>query len=142
MAFSWDFTTTGVAITGLKPSALLTLDTSKLTPANVLALENALYGTAGTSPRLPLPDEVIAMFAGAITLVTPVAPTFTVGTGVIVIPTVVGVAYRRGDTNALVANGASITIPAGSSIIIKAVPASGSFAFTANSDDAYSFVRP
>lgn len=141
LTFSWQFVTTPVAVTGLKPTALLTIDSSKVTSGNLTTLENALYGTAGTSPRLPLPDEVIAMFAGAQTTVTPVAPTFVSTTGVITIPTVTGVTYRRADTNAVVTGTTTIAGGAGASLIIRATPASGAYVFAANSDDDWSFVR-
>jgi len=141
ITFSWAFTTTPVPVSGLKNSALLVVDSTKVTPANLTALENALYGTAGTSPRLPLPDEVISMFAGALTTVTPQAPTFVSATGVITIPSVTGVVYRRADTNAVVAAG-TVTIAGstGASLVIKAVPAAG-YVFSTNADDDWSFVR-
>lgn len=141
LAFSWDFSTTPVAVSGLKPTAILTIDSTKVTPANLQALEDALYGTAGTSPRLPLPDEVIGMFAGAQTAVTPTAPTFVSATGVITIPTVTGVTYRRADTNAVVTGTVTIAGGAGASLVIKAAPTNGTYKFTANADDDWSFVR-
>lgn len=141
LAFSWDFSTTAVSVAGLKPSAILTIDSSKVSSANLLVLENALYGTASTTPRLPLPDEVIAMFAGAQTMVTPLAPTFVSTTGVITIPTVTGVVYRRADTNAIVTGTTTIAGTTGASLVIKAAPLNGTFAFTINSDDDWSFVR-
>jgi hypothetical protein len=52
-----------------------------------------LYGTSGTDPRLPLPEEVIAVFSGTVTQVTPVAPTYNSSTHTITIPTVTGVQY-------------------------------------------------
>src|SRR5512140_2579877 len=109
LSFSWDFTTTPVAVTGLKNTALITVDSTKVVAANLTSLEDALYGTAGTAPRLPLPDEVIGMFAGAQTAVTPVAPTFVSTTGVITIPSVTGVTYYRADTEAVVPTG-TVTI--------------------------------
>jgi hypothetical protein len=141
IVFSWTFTTQPVIITGLKPSALVTIDSSKVAAANLQALTDALYGTAGTSPRLPLPDEVVTMFAGTITLVTPVAPTFVPATGVITIPTVTGVQYRRSDTNAVVTGTTTIAGTTGASLVIRATPATGAYAFTPNSDDDWSFVR-
>lgn len=139
ITFSWELTTTPVPVTGLKPTAILTIDSTKVPAANLLALENALYGTAGTSPRLPLPDEVIAMFAGVQTAVTPTAPTATTA-GVITIPTVVGVTYRRADTNAVVTG--TVTIPTiGQSVVIRATPASGLYKFTANVDDDWAFTK-
>lgn len=141
LSFSWEITTQPVAVTGLKPTSLLTIDSTKVTLANLQALEDALYGTAGTSPRLPLPDEVIAIFAGAQTTVTPLAPTFVSTTGVITIPSVTGVQYRRADTNAVVTGTTTIAGGVGASLIIRANPASGAYKFIANADDDWSFVR-
>jgi hypothetical protein len=141
ITFSWAFSTTAVPVTGLKPTALLTIDSTKVDGTNLATLENALYGTAGTQPRLPLPDEVIGMFSGTQTLVTPEAPTFVSTTGVITVPTVAGVTYRRSDTNAVVIGNTTIAGPAGTSLVIRAVPASGLYGFTPNSDDDWSFTR-
>jgi len=140
ITFSWEVTTTPVPVTGLKPTAIITIDSSKVSAANLAALEDALYGTAGTNARLPLPDEVIAIFAGGQTAVTPTAPTFTPATGAIVIPTVTGVTYRRADTNAVVSG--TVTIPtSGQSLVIRATPASGAYKFAPNVDDDWSFTR-
>lgn len=66
MTFSWTFTTTPVEVTNLKPTALITVDSTEVTPAELATLEDILYGTdtpaPGVAPRLPLPDEVISMF--------------------------------------------------------------------------------
>lgn len=141
MTFSWDFSTTAQAVTNLKPTALLTIDSTKVNSGNLTTLENALYGTAGTNPRLPLPDEVIAMFAGAQTLVTPTIPTFVSATGVITIPVVTGVTYRRADTNAIVTGTTTIAGTTGASLVIRATPSTGAYAFTTNADDDWTFVR-
>lgn len=138
--FSWDFSTTPVAVTGLKPTAILTIDSTKVPAANLQALEDAIYGTAGANSRLPSPDEVIAMFAGSQTAVTPTAPTATAA-GVITIPTVTGVQYRRADTNAVVTGSVTITGGIGSSLIIRANPASGSYKFAPNVDDDWLFTK-
>lgn len=142
ITFSWEFTTTSVPVQGLKPTSLLVIDSTKTTPANLKSLEDILYGTAGVDARLPLPDEVIQMFVGAQTEVTPVQPTFDAPTGVITIPTVTGVQYKRGDTGANVAGGATVTIAtAGESMVIQAVPLSGIYKFAPGSDDDWSFTR-
>lgn len=60
--FSWEFTTTAVPVTDLKPTALLTIDSTKVVPSELAALELMLYGDEATEAKLPLPDEVIAMF--------------------------------------------------------------------------------
>jgi hypothetical protein len=140
LSFSWDFSTTPVAVTGLKPTAILTVDSTLVPSANLQALEDALYGTAGTEPRLPLPDEVIEMFAGAQTEVTPVAPTFVSATGVITIPTVTGVVYRRADTNAIVSGTVTIGV-AGASLVIQAFPSTDAYKFSAYADNDWSFTR-
>jgi len=61
MALSWELTTTPVPVPGHKPTALLTIDSTKVLEADLQALEAVLYG--GTSaPKLPTPTEVLAMF--------------------------------------------------------------------------------
>ena len=65
ITFSWEFKTTPVSVTGLKPTANLTIDSTKADAENLALLESILYGTAAeggseaVDARLPLPDEVI-----------------------------------------------------------------------------------
>lgn len=140
ITFSWEVTTTPVPVPGLKPTALITIDSSKVSAESLKTLEDALYGTEGTNARLPLPEEIIAIFAGGQTVVTPTEPSFEPATGVITIPTVVGVTYRRADSNAVVTG--TVTIPtAGQSLVIRATPASGAYKFAPNVDDDWSFTR-
>lgn len=94
MELSWDLTTTPVEVPGFKPAATLTLDSTKISAAKMLEIENILYGTEGVEPRLPLPAEIIAILSGASTEVEPTAPTYNAATKVITIPTVTGVEYR------------------------------------------------
>lgn len=140
ITFSWTFTTTPVAVTGYKPSALLTIDSSQIVPAKLVLIEDILYGTAQLSPRLPLPDEVMEIVDNSQTVVTVLEPTFVANTGVITIPTVTGVTYRRADTNAIVTGTVTIAA-AGASLTIKAAPASGLYTFSAASDDDFVFTR-
>ena len=58
ITFSWEITTTPVNVTGHKPTALLTIDSTKADPAKLAALEKILYGDTEVEPRLPLPNEV------------------------------------------------------------------------------------
>ena len=58
ISFSWSVTTTPVEVTGLKPTALLTIDSTKVEKTKLKALEDVLYGTESGTPRLPLPNEV------------------------------------------------------------------------------------
>lgn len=67
--FSWEFTTTPVAVTGFKPTSLITIDSTNFTETDaktrLQALEDALYGTTDAEPHLPTPDEVITMLKGS-----------------------------------------------------------------------------
>lgn len=67
ITFSWEFTTTPVAVTGHKPTAHIEIDSTKADPTCLAALEAKLFGTETDEPQLPLPDEVK-------TLMTPVGP--------------------------------------------------------------------
>lgn len=69
ITFSWEFTTTPVALSGHKPVACLTIDSTKVDSTKLKNLENKLYGvstttgenaTAGSAAYLPLPAEVIS----------------------------------------------------------------------------------
>lgn len=140
ITFSWELTSVPVAVTDLKPTSILTIDSTQVDSTDLTTLENALYGTVGTDPRLPLPDEVIAIFAGAQTMVTATAPTFVSSTGVITIPTVTGVTYRRADTNAIVTGTVTIAT-SGGHMTITAGPTNGSYALNTYSDDDWSFTR-
>lgn len=66
ITFSWELTTTPVNVTGKKPTASLTIDSTKVAPDKLAALEKILYGDASVDARLPLPDEIAALFAGAL----------------------------------------------------------------------------
>ena len=83
ITFSYELTTTPVKIAGLKPSAHMEINSTKCkteaAKAALARLEEILYGkdaveagdgTQGSeavAPRLPLPDEVIRLFAEAAT---------------------------------------------------------------------------
>lgn len=59
ITFSWEVTTTPENVTGYKPTASITIDSTKVDPVKLTALENILYGSEEAEARLPLPDEVI-----------------------------------------------------------------------------------
>ena len=63
ITFSWEVTTVPVNVEGFKPTALLTIDSTKVDPAKLTALEDILYGKAETEARLPLPDEIATLMA-------------------------------------------------------------------------------
>lgn len=64
ITFSWEVTTTPVAvgIDGFKPTASITIDSTKFTETEaktrLAALETILYGSTTAAARLPLPEEV------------------------------------------------------------------------------------
>ena len=62
ITFSWELTTTPVAVTGFKPTASLTIDSTKVNAEKLAALEAILYGTEEKEAYLPLPDEVAELF--------------------------------------------------------------------------------
>ncbi len=63
ITFSWEFTTTPVSVTGHKPTACVTIDSTKVDAEKLAALEAKLYGSESEEPTLPLPDEIAEMFA-------------------------------------------------------------------------------
>ena len=65
ITFSWEVTTTPVSVNGFKPTASLTIDSTKVDSAKLSALENILYGSDVVDARLPFPDEVATLFKEA-----------------------------------------------------------------------------
>ena len=63
ITFSWEVNTTPVNVNGKKPTATLTIDSTKADKAKLTALEAILYGAESTEPRLPMPDEIAALMA-------------------------------------------------------------------------------
>lgn len=65
ISFSWEVSTTPVAVTGKKPTASLVIDSSKVDAVKLAAFETILYGSEGVDARLPLPDEIATIFTEA-----------------------------------------------------------------------------
>ena len=62
ITFSWEFSTTPVnAGDGFKPTACLTVDSTKVPTEKMTSLEALLYGTDEAEAKLPLPSEVAAL---------------------------------------------------------------------------------
>lgn len=61
ITFSWTLTTTPVAVAGLKPTAHLIIDSTKVVAAKLTEIENKLYGDTTGEPTLLLPDEIKAI---------------------------------------------------------------------------------
>lgn len=64
ITFSWEVTTTPVEVTGFKPTACITIDSTKVEAEKLAALEAVLYGSETEEAKLPLPDEVLNIVNG------------------------------------------------------------------------------
>lgn len=71
ISFSWELSTTPVTVSGAKPTSLLTISSLDVDSGKLKTLEAKLFGSdAGqgvaqaTEPKLLLPDEIKAHFAG------------------------------------------------------------------------------
>ena len=65
ITFSWEFTTTPVAVAGFEPTACITIDSTKVEAAKLTALEAKLYGAEAEEATLPLPNEVVTIMGTA-----------------------------------------------------------------------------
>ena len=64
ITLSWSITTTPVSVPGFKPTACLTIDSTKANTQKLAALEKILYGSdeePQANARLPLPSEIITL---------------------------------------------------------------------------------
>lgn len=125
-AFSWDVTTTPVQVTGYKPAAMLSIDSSKVDAAALSNLEDTLFGSASVEARLPLPDEVLGLFSGTVTdvrLTDANAPTYDSATHVVTIPSVTGVDWKVNGVEASSGAQPAMTIGQTSEVTAHAQPA-------------------
>lgn len=65
ITFSWELTTTPVAVEGFKPTASLTIDSTKVDAEKLAALEAILYGSESEEARMPLPNEIATLMGAA-----------------------------------------------------------------------------
>lgn len=67
LSFSYEITTTPIDVAGYKPTAIVTINSTKVDKDKLAALEEILYGKDASgddpavNPRLPLPAEVIEL---------------------------------------------------------------------------------
>lgn len=71
ISFSWSISTTPVEVSGFKPTAILTIDSTKITQAKLTAIEQVLYGTpasgsgqdavAAVDAKMLLPAGIVAI---------------------------------------------------------------------------------
>ena len=70
---SWEYTTTPVAVSGMKPTSYVEIDSRTVSEEGMKAIEDKLYGTdaasggspAATAATLPLPDEIKQIISSA-----------------------------------------------------------------------------
>ena len=138
IAFSWAISTSPVPMTGHKPTSLIVVDSTKVDAAKLATLRDILYGTATDSARLPLPDEVVAIFGAGETVVDLAAssnqPSYNPGTHVVTLPTVAGVQWKVNGVNRT--PGAQPALTTGQSAEIEAVAQSG---YDLKGDDRWTF---
>lgn len=142
-AFSWEFDTSPVgfadeANADLRPTSLLTIDdTSDLVDSGKLSdLLDIALGTVGDDPRLPTPDEVLAVFSTGLTAVDlrdeANQPSYNGTTHVLTLPAVTGVAWKINGEDAT--SGAQPALSVGDVVEVKATAASG---YSLNGDDEW-----
>ena len=64
ITFSWELSTTPVAVPNMRPTACITIDSTKVTPENLKKIEDKLYGKDSEEATLPTPAELAALIAG------------------------------------------------------------------------------
>lgn len=67
-SFNWDISTRPELFPGYRPTAHLVVDSRQVDSVTLASLEDILYGTDTTRPRLPYPTEVLDLFAGALSI--------------------------------------------------------------------------
>jgi hypothetical protein len=141
ITFSWELTTAPVSAGDeLKPTSVITIDSTEVDADSLAALETILYGAPGVDPRLPLPEEVIGIFDETLTSVNLAAganqPSYNTSTHVVTLPAVTGVTwYINGD---VATSGAQPALGVGETANVEAVANTG-YSLAGDSDWAYSY---
>ena len=65
ISFSFDISTEMQEVSGYSPTATMTIDSTKTDKMKLKALEDMIYGTADGEPKLPTPDEVVALIGSS-----------------------------------------------------------------------------
>lgn len=66
ITFSWELSTTPIEVEGMKPTACVTIDSTKVDAEKLAALEAMLYGSESEDAKLPLPSEIIALIGNGV----------------------------------------------------------------------------
>jgi hypothetical protein len=94
MTMSWELSTEPVEVPGKRPTATLVITSTEVDAAKLADLENILYGTASSDPRLPLPAEVVSILATELVeTALPTKPAYNAATDTVTLPAITGVEY-------------------------------------------------
>ena len=58
---SWSVSTTPIEVENAKPTATITIDSTKADKEKLKKLEAKLWGSENEEPTLPLPSEIVSM---------------------------------------------------------------------------------
>lgn len=146
---SWEVTNYAVPVPGtnpvtgkpFKPTAHITVDSTKTDPAKLAALEDILYGTVGDDPRLPLPAEVIALVGAGLTNVDlgtfANQPSYNSTTHVVTLPAVTGVQWKVNGVNKT--PGAQPALAVGQTADVEATPAGPQYNLQGDDEWTYDY---
>lgn len=62
ITFSWEVTTTPIEVPGFRPTACITIDSTKVDAEDLKSLEDLLYGTATGEPTMPTIADLTRIF--------------------------------------------------------------------------------
>lgn len=65
VTFSWEISTTPIAVNGFEPTSYVEIDSTKVEKTKLAALEKVLFGDTDVEARLPLPDEIATILGQA-----------------------------------------------------------------------------
>ena len=63
MSFSWEISTTPEVVEGFKPTATVTVDSTKVDAVKLKALEDKIYGTENSEPTMPTISEIVTLLS-------------------------------------------------------------------------------
>ena len=65
ITFSWEISTTPIDVPGFKPTSSLVIDSTKIDREKLQQIEKLLYGDTTGEPKLPTPEEIMAILQPA-----------------------------------------------------------------------------
>lgn len=65
MTFSWELDSNPVQVDNHKPTSTVTIDSTLVDPAKLKKVEDALFGTVESDPKILMPDEIVDLIEAA-----------------------------------------------------------------------------